>query len=288
MIQEWGPNKNTENGIPTTDNADLDGTGSWNVGDYVYATPLKGEYCPKQTSGGYMADAAKAGETIDHCQDFPKVTDWSDNLTVGIGTWNGQNLSYVAANAERKTYDAHYKMGNFYQWNTAVAGSGTGLSSPENAKNDADALLNATESICPRGWRLPREQYNLTSGLPSAKNDFWNLIGNYGYLEKDLDIVSTDGGTSISSVVIDTKGDSEANIFRLPIGITDAGWMYIETQFEYAAFRQVGEVGLYWSSTAHIDNKSSFALSTTLKTGRVAPMAWSGKTSGLNVRCLVR
>ena len=288
VSREWGPNKNTENGIPTTDNTDLDGTGSWNVGDYVYATPLKGEYCPKQTSGGYMADAAKAGETIEHCQDFPKVTDWSDNLTVGIGTWNGQNLSYVAANAERKTYDAHYKMGNFYQWNTAVAGSGTGLSSPENAKNDADALLNATESICPRGWRLPREQYNLTSGLPSAKNDFWNLIGNYGYLEKDLDIVSTDGGTSISSVVIDTKGDSEANIFRLPIGITDAGWMYIETQFEYAAFRQVGEVGLYWSSTAHIDNKSSFALSTTLKTGRVAPMAWSGKTSGLNVRCLVR
>lgn len=47
----------------------------------------------------------------------------------------------VSANGD---IDAHYMLGNHYQWNTATAGTGGTITSGQ-----------ASGSICPRGWRLP-------------------------------------------------------------------------------------------------------------------------------------
>ena len=43
------------------------------------------------------------------------------------------------------TYNAHYLVGNLYQWNAATAGTGGTI----------DNYAKATDSICPKGWRLP-------------------------------------------------------------------------------------------------------------------------------------
>lgn len=62
------------------------------------------------------------------------------------GTWNSYE-GIVAANAENKTYDSHYLVGNYYQLNTATAGTGGTIYGGV-----------APSSICPKGWALPTYQ----------------------------------------------------------------------------------------------------------------------------------
>ena len=58
-------------------------------------------------------------------------------------------------------YDAHYLAGNYYQWNTATAGTGGTITSG-----------NAAGSICPKGWRLP------TSGADGGEFQQLRVAGN--------------------------------------------------------------------------------------------------------------
>ncbi len=58
--------------------------------------------------------------------------------------------------------NAHYLVGNYYQWGAAVAGAGNNTSSGE-----------APSSICPKGWRLPAGGTSMTdsfAGLQAAGN----------------------------------------------------------------------------------------------------------------------
>ena len=55
-------------------------------------------------------------------------------------------------------YDAHYLVGNHYQWNTATAGTGGTITSGQ-----------ASGSICPKGWKLPASNGALSfEGLAAA------------------------------------------------------------------------------------------------------------------------
>ena len=61
---------------------------------------------------------------------------------------------------QAKTYDAHYLVGNYYQWNAATAGTGG---------SDVTAQYqDAAGSICPKGWKLPSNT--------DADDDYYNLI----------------------------------------------------------------------------------------------------------------
>lgn len=73
------------------------------------------------------------------------------------------DAAYTLAQCEAKGYTdcAHYKAGNYYNWSAAVASNDTS-SYASNA--------NATNSICPRGWRLPRK----------TADEFKNLADAYG------------------------------------------------------------------------------------------------------------
>ena len=62
---------------------------------------------------------------------------------------------------DNNTYNAHYLVGNLYQWNAATAGTG-----------GADVVgRDATDSICPKGWQLPTSN-NSNSG------SFGGLVGS--------------------------------------------------------------------------------------------------------------
>ena len=65
--------------------------------------------------------------------------------STNLNTYAHQN-TMVAADTNQKTYDAHYLIGNYYQFNTATAGLGFGATE--------DVYVDA--SICPKGWMLPR------------------------------------------------------------------------------------------------------------------------------------
>ena len=64
------------------------------------------------------------------------------------------------------TYNAHYLVGNLYQWNAATAGTGGTITSQE-----------ATDSICPKGWQLPTSN-NSNSGSFQALMSAYSISSN--------------------------------------------------------------------------------------------------------------
>ena len=90
----------------------------------------------------------------------------------------------VERKAEGGKYDAHYLIGNYYQWGTAVAGTNyiDGRPVVSGSRADPDKLVNTKDSICPKGWKLPVAGGNTKTGQPFVRQDsFVSLFAAYGY-----------------------------------------------------------------------------------------------------------
>ena len=125
VSNNWTPPRSTEKNGTVTSDETYTGTYSWDFGLYVKNNPDDyNSYC----------DQVK---TMSGCNGWTDVT----NLTPAETEWTGSIDNTVSGN----TYDAHFLIGNFYQWNAATAGTGGTI----------DNYANATDSICSKGWRLP-------------------------------------------------------------------------------------------------------------------------------------
>ena len=140
VSSNWNPPITTEkNGAVTSDSSNT-GTYSWDFGLYVKNNPDDYDsYCHQV-------------KTMSGCDGWTDVT----NLTPATTEWTGSIDNTVSGN----TYDAHFLVGNFYQWNAATAGTGGSITS-----------ANATDSICPKGWQLPTSNN-------SNNGSFQALVGN--------------------------------------------------------------------------------------------------------------
>ena len=100
------------------------------------------------------------------------------------------SLTYevTVVDEQAKTYDAHYLVGNYYQWNAATAGTGG-----ESVTSD-----DATGSICPKGWKLPSAAYS----------DYYNLIRT---------------AYSISSNSAGSTAITQAPLYFSPVGYVGSG-----------------------------------------------------------------
>ena len=139
VSSNWNPPRSTEkNGTVTSDSTDTE-TYSWDFGLYVKNNPDDyGSYCNQV-------------KTMSGCEGWTDAT----NLTPAETEWTGSVDNTVSGN----TYDAHFLIGNFYQWNAATAGTG-----------GADVVdKDATDSICPKGWRLP---------IGEVGGEFGTLVGS--------------------------------------------------------------------------------------------------------------
>lgn len=135
-VTSFKPGYTTLTSAPTSSQivTSATGTRSWAFEGYVAKTPSLGA-CSKNGS-----------ITPANC------TQW---LAVGERTPSDDPNFYI--NNGNKTYtdteyDAHYLLGNYYQFNAATAGTGG------NA-----AAANVTSSICPKGWKLPVHSTAATS-----------------------------------------------------------------------------------------------------------------------------
>ena len=145
-----------------------------------------------------------------------------------------------------QTYDAHYLVGNYYQWNTATAGTGV-TTTAATAESDTDA----SDSICPRGWQLPvaGPDDNTTSG------SFYELLGHY-----DLTTSSHNGAIASS-----------------PLYLQYSGYIY------QGQIYQAGYTGRYWSSTVSPANHIAYSL---YFSNSVTPTDYYFYFNGFPVRCL--
>ncbi len=159
------------------DGGPINATRSWNVGEYILKAPTEYTSCNVST-----------GQTFASCDKVAQYTTGAD---------------------------AHYLLGNYYQWNTATAGTGDNLTGQ-----------NASSSICPKNWQLPTSgeaesssfyhllaEYNLTTSIYNAS---YNLALAPFYFVRGGDLYLTDGAFNsvgngsnyISSTIDTTSGDN--------------------------------------------------------------------------------
>lgn len=91
----------------------------------------------------------------------------------------------------------HYARGDYYSWSTAVA----------NQFDLSSMPFEATESICPAGWRLP------DSGAPTTEYSFGNLIKHYGYSGEDQFNEATDAALLASPLFFVRSGGINTKYF---------------------------------------------------------------------------
>ena len=126
VSSNWNPPRSTEKNGTVTSNTTNTETYSWDFGMYVKSDP-----------DGYSSYCDGVKGLSDSSCTSAGWTDVSSKTPMDDGTTN----TVIFGN----TYNAHYLVGNFYQWNAATAGTGGTI----------DNYATATDSICPKGWRLP-------------------------------------------------------------------------------------------------------------------------------------
>ena len=141
------PSRATEQpGTITSANTNTE-TYSWDLGMYVKSDPDGySDYCDG-VKGLSDADCTSAGWT---------------NVSTMTPMEDGNATDAISGS----TYNAHYLVGNLYQWNAATAGTGGTITSQE-----------ATDSICPKGWQLPTSN-NSNSGSFQALMNAYSISSN--------------------------------------------------------------------------------------------------------------
>ena len=134
------------------------GTYSYDPGYYVKSDPDGYDSYCDGVSGLNSSSCTSAGwVNVGEGSGYTALTEeQADSTSSGSLTYE-----VTVVDEQAKTYDAHYLVGNYYQWNAATAGTG-----------GTDVVgEDATDSICPKGWKLPTPN-NSNSG------SFGGLVGS--------------------------------------------------------------------------------------------------------------
>ncbi len=164
----------------------------------------------------------------------------------------GYTLSLpYANNSVYKHNSNHY--GNFYNWNTATAGSGTSIVGED-----------APYSICPANWRLPS-----ASSTGATDSEFYAMLNNY---------IST--GTWVDDGNSHWTGVVASQYTNMPTSLVFSGYIYSS-----GTLYGQGSIGSWWSATSNGSTNAFYMDAST--GGYVTPRDHNGRSNGFSVRCLV-
>ena len=179
-----------------------------------------------------------------------------NDITGGQTLANCDKLNTVFSTTAPTNGGQHYRIGNYYSWNTSTAGTGGEITSGQ-----------ASDSICPKEWKLPTS--NNTSN------------GSFSYLLTQYGVASKLSGTG-TNVTNGTSGKSY-NIASEPLYFTRSGYVRPNSP-------SLGSTGLnarYWSSTP--DSNTSVAYSLYFSASGVNPSSYgTNRYLGFSLRCLAR
>ena len=190
----------------------------------------------------------------------------------------------IADNGNQKMYDAHYLVGNYYQWPVATA------QTPEERQQNEDNQ-KIEGSICPKRWILPASGpvYNEANG--SFYNSLNTYIGNFlktGGTQAGENIDMYNGSNLLSKQIVLTDGSTitlEDFLTSSPFEFSRAGSVYME---EYHEFRDLGGYGLYWSSVAQF---GKIGPTNAYSYGMYVPDAYASRSHAIYlsfpIRCLL-
>ena len=152
-------------------------------------------------------------------------------------------------NSVYKGNSNHY--GNYYNWNTATAGSGTSTVGED-----------APYSICPKNWRLPH------TTTVETNSEYYTLL--------DQNYITT--GTWNNDGF--WTGVTTSQFTNAPVSLVFSGYMGSSGTLDFQSSR-----GYWWSSTSN-GSSNAFALGV-YTNGYVDPNYNYGRPGGFAVRCLV-
>ncbi|MBQ3352463.1 hypothetical protein IJG91_02290, partial [Candidatus Saccharibacteria bacterium] len=175
------------------------------------------------------------------------VASWTPNSTTSANAYNyaitPNSWTNISIGDEIDTRNG----GNswYYTWYGATAGQGTSAASP-----------SITQSICPKGWRLP------ISGSGVDKS-FYNLF------------------TTKYALLSNAEGSAKSQ--NAPLDFIYAGAVLNNAVLDYQS-------GHYWSATPYA-SYSNYAYSLAISPGGIAPnnqvsSSGNGKNFGISVRCV--
>ena len=206
------------------------------------------------------------GTTVDGWQNnnnVPYSADPGDVYYYSSGNTSNdtQYTSLEACQAEHPDCSAKNHAGNYYNWPAAVANNDT---SSMTTRYD-----NASDSICPAGWRLPTG--------PNANrtdySDMGNLAASYDNITKKPINENCGGICNYYRYV-----DGGFNTIRtMPLWLARSGGV------SYGSLYNTGGSGYYWSSTV---NGSSNAYQLDFNSGAVYPTDSGSRNSGYSIRCV--
>lgn len=286
VSSDWTPKSNTETEIPAKTTADYTSERSWNLGNIVLTNPTKSTICaqelPSELAGqGYTQDGFNSTfygyKITEQCGDLLK--DISNNMLAGFSATETSSIS-----PDGKSYDAHYLIGNYYTWNAATAGSGVNISSPNSASTNLSDLVDANDSICPRGWRLPTDgrYYNGGIAYPFERdNSFVKLLVAYGYPAGNAEAGwSIQNGTPYTSIT----GTGKTRLDFAPMYFMRNG----HVSPTIGAFRDAGRSSSYWSSTATPNSNNIYALDLSFDWTVVFVSNSNSRYNGFPMRCVAK
>ncbi len=295
---------------------DSTNTYSWNLGKYVLATPTTGVTCNSSPTAESNSNdgwnSVRPNQSLSQCQNVVDVSgvNWTPTYTAQEGVWfspvysdafskylypagtvgalTTQTIVSVKPNdynglSKGGEYDAHYLLGNYYQWNTATAGSGGEIVSSGTEGDNANFIPNnAKDSICPKNWQLPTAD----SGVARNATDIAN-IGNYTekYGKTFTKLFTSYGYEFPNSMMPSIYGSNEQNnydIVATPFYFSRAGFVAFSTE----SLKNVGHTSLSRSSLAGTSTSNAYYLG--FNSNDAYPSYSHGRQDGFPVRCLAR
>ena len=161
-----------------------------------------------------------------------------------IGLVDGSSYTSVNCNTSSNSGEnCHYHIGNYYQWNAAIATTSSG---------SILTTTDTTNSICPKGWRLP------TGGNYTDSYSFGKLTNAY-------------------NITNSADGASDSVLLSSPLYFVRGG------NINDGVNSDSGVSGYYWSSSKYLLSKS---YSLQFKTSKVDPSNAQYRDYGSSVRCV--
>ena len=248
----------TENQLPEKTTANNAGTRSWNYASmYVLINPAN------PSSDCNVISSASA---LINCTVLKNVSGWSDDF-VAHDVTSGGTTTYTAIGKDAQgndAYDAHYLLGNHYQWRAVTVERADDLSNSATTP-----AVHAEESICPKNWRLA-----LSGDSAYVQGGSYGVKGSYAYLARQYGLVTSDTAGSLASGNYDV---AKAPLYVVRSGSSNEG---------SGALTAAGRSGYYWTGTVGNTTQSYyFEISgTTL----LPAVRTNGRYFGLTVRCVAR
>ncbi len=140
--------------------------------------------------------------------------------------------TYTSSVYHRESTD-HYKVGNYYNFSARSATDASNVAYPASTTYEV-----AENSICPRGWMIPRSE---SQAITANKDSIY--ASHLGELYRSMGLITTNTAAADSGSKFDVDPTKQGYFYALPMGrIYESGISYIGTDIRFGVATRSSKV----------------------------------------------